>query len=114
RKSDAEREKNEREFEAWIEIDEYERNRRGGHRVTGRERELVGRQDFGPAVRLDLARTRTLAQALWSLENEYAYDGRKRGGTHSCETLRAAEEEEKDSGGIPDPTVAEPGGRKHP
>jgi len=114
REGDTDCEENKRKFERRIKIREHERDRRGGHGVAGRKRKLVRRKDLGPAVRFQLAGTRTVAEPLERFEDEDADDGGKRGGANGGKTMRTAEEKKKDSRGIPDPTVAKTRGREHP
>ena len=91
-KRDAEREKDERDFERGVEIGEDERDGRCGHGVTRGERKFVGRENFGPAVRLDLARAWTLAETLERFEDNDADDGGESGRADGGEALRAAKE----------------------
>lgn len=114
RERDADGEKDERELERWIKIGKHERDRRSGHGVTGRKRKLVRGKDLRPAVRFKLAGARTVAETFERFEDEDADDGGKRSGTDSGEAVRAAEQKKKNSGGIPDPTVAKAGGGEHP
>ncbi len=65
-------------------------------------------------MRLDLAGTRALAEALKCFEDGDADDGGEGGARDGGKTLRAAEEKKQDCGGIPDPTVAEARGSDHP
>lgn len=111
---DAEREEDERKLETGIEISENERDRRSGHRVAGGERELVWRQNLGPAMRLDLARTRALTEALERFKDEDADDGGEGGRSDGGVALRATEDKDENGRGIPDPAIAKTSGHNHP
>ena len=95
RQRDAEREEDERKLETGIKIRENKRDGRSGHRVARGERELVWRQHFGPAMRLDLARTRALTEMLQHLEDEDAGDGGEGGGSDGRVALRATEDKDE-------------------
>jgi len=82
--------------------------------VTGGEREFIGWENFGPAVRLDLARAWALAETFEGFEDKDADEGSESGRADGGEALRATEKKQENRGGIPDPTVAEARGGEHP
>jgi len=82
--------------------------------MAGGKGKLVGRQNLRPAVRLELTRALPLAQPLQKFE--YA-NPRQRGA--SCRanrgiSLRPAVHQQNQCQRIPQPSIAQPGGRNHP
>src|SRR5271168_4542233 len=82
--------------------------------MAGRKRKLVGRQNLRPAMRLELARPRTLADFLDGLENKYAGKRRCARRTYRFKTLRTAVNQKHRAQAVPQPAISRAGGRNHP
>src|SRR5580658_8857387 len=85
-------------------------NREGGHGVAGRKGEPVGGQQRGPAVRFDLAWPAAARQALQQNEQQDAQDGRESRGAEGLESWFAAEKQDRQAHGVPEPSIADEGG----
>jgi len=87
--------KNKRAFERGIKVADDERNGKRRHRVARWKRKLVRRQHLRPAVRLDLARPRPLAQHLQGFEHKNAQNRGGPGGRRWLKNVwRAAKSEQ--------------------
>jgi hypothetical protein len=82
--------------------------------MAGGERKLVGRQNLGPAVHLQVARALSLAGFLDEAKDHNGCGFGRRTGGKGGEAHFAPEEQQGDSNRIPDPSVSELCGGNHP
>src|SRR6516225_2096362 len=71
------------------------------------KRKLIRRQDFRPAVWLNLTGARPLTQVLESLEQKNSQHGRRCGRAYRSKPPRAAETKHEEAQPVPNPAVAQ-------
>src|SRR5581483_5642533 len=84
--------------------------REGGDGVSGRERKLVGRQQVGPAMRLDFTRTFAAGQFFQQDKDADSGESRRAGGGDGGEAAAAAEQQNGQPDRIPPPALPGRGG----
>src|SRR5260370_1172194 len=101
-------------FERGIKVADHKRDGKRGHRVARWKRKLIRRQHLRPAVRLNLARPRPLAQSLQRFEYKDAQNRGRPRGANGRKTLWASIREQHQSQTVPDPAIAHARGGDHP
>src|SRR5216684_4943051 len=101
-------------FERGIEEAEWYGDGESRHGVSGRKRESIGRQQRGPTMRLDFARSFSINDLFYSQEERERDRRRYQSRSYRSESSGAAKQQQKNSHRAPEPSVAGAGGQNHP
>src|ERR1051326_8120122 len=82
--------------------------------MSGRKRKSIRWKNFGPAMRLDLAGPRTLAQHLKQLEHENANPRCAARSAHRGKAVRTTENQQHGAERVPQPPIAHTRRGDHP
>ena len=96
RNRNANRQEEERPFQGRVEVTHHQRHRKRRHRMPRRKRKPVRRQHLRPAMRLQLARPRPLAQSLQRLKHKNPDNRRRPRSANRRELLRPAVNQQHD------------------
>src|SRR5580704_3874076 len=114
RDRDAYRQKEKWTFERGIKVAHHQRYRKSCHGVARRKRKLIRRQDFRPAVRLQLTRPRTLTQFFQRFKDENTEGRRACRSANRGKLLRPPIDQQHDSEPVPKPAISHSSSQDHP